>query len=222
MLTEQFTDDYMDRLLHRIRFILDKDQQPKRPPSLDLDPAYSLHVYRERLHSEEGAHCKGNRSPTPSPEFNNKLRRINSPHWELQAPLNTMTLPDVFELLSTEDAASIVCVRRIHRLGFKSVRIIRRFFSAMGDVRRIVVLPSRSKEWFCGASAQIRPSSMCFMVLGDRESASRILLRDKYRISSCEVHVCTYTPHSFCSDTTEGGLQTRPSSNSSIDTCQSP
>lgn len=222
MLTEQFTDDYMDGLLHRIRFILDKDIQPIRSPRLDLDPVYSLHAYRERQHSERVSSCAGSRYTITGPELVTELRRPISSHWERQAPLNTMTLPDIFELLSCEDAASIVCVRRIHRLGFKSVRRIRQFFSSVADVRRIVLLPSRPKEWFCSSSAPIRPSSMCFMVLGDRESASRILSRDIYRISSCEIHVCPYSPHSFCSDSTEGGLQTRTSSISSIETCHSP
>jgi hypothetical protein len=222
MSTEFDTGDYMDGLLRRIRFILEKDISRTGPPIGHMNLPESINVCRQRLQSENDSSPMNNRFGIRSPQLIQSGVRSHVPLWEQQAPVNTMTLPDIFELLNAEDSACIVCIRRIHRLGFKSVRYIRRFFSAFGVVRKVVLLPSRSKEWSGEYSTQIRPSSMCFVVLGDRESASRILQRDTYYVSACHVHVTPYCPQRFCLSMTDGRSQSRTSSISSIETCPSP
>lgn len=107
------------------------------------------------------------------------------PVWEQQAPYNTMTLPDVFKLLQNEDDDCIICVKKIHKLGFKSVKILRQYFSQYGSISRIVVLPSRQKEVGCydGTSRfSVRPASMCFIVMSNRLATRRILMQELHYV----------------------------------------
>lgn len=143
------------------------------------------------------------------------------PFWECQAPWNTLTLSAIFRMLEVENSDSIICVRRIHKLGFKSVRLLRRYFSAFGTVRKIVLLPSRPNEYGGKVDAHIRPSSMCFLVLDSRESALRVLTQEIYDIGCHQIHVSPYMPCSSVSSTEYDCYHARTSSVSSIETCTS-
>jgi hypothetical protein len=108
----------------------------------------------------------------------------SAPIWEQQAPHNTMTLPDVFKLLEPEDEDCIICVKKIHKLGFKSVRVLRQYFSQFGAVQRIIVLPSRQKEMGSNGMTpySVRPASMCFIVMSTKASCRRILLQELHYV----------------------------------------
>jgi len=222
ILMTQAVEDCVDALLSKIRQILDEDRiadtkhglhaiVPDGPLLLVGQAPSSPSTLLGQKDQPEGLHV-----------INNRYSRILVPLWEQQAPLNTMTLPDIVDMLASEDMNCIVCVRRIHRLGFKSVRHLRRFFSVFGTICKIVLLPSRPKEWLCGSSAAIRPSSMCFLVLGDRESASRILSQETYQVGTCTVSVSSYSPENSCFNKTHVRSQSRTSSMSSMETCSSP
>lgn len=149
--------------------------------------------------------------------------RDNSPYWEKHAPVNTMTLPDIFDMLSVEDPQCVVCVRRIHKLGFKSVKYIRQFFNLFGTIRRVIVLPSRQKDISdkltpMGLPSPVRPSSMCFLVMDSRDSAFKILEQSIYYIGPWPVDVSFFDPHQgACVKKDVSGWERSPSI-SSVDT----
>lgn len=215
-------DDCMDVLLLQIRTILDG----RRTPTSNLQSGMEcwnedLPLIRSRVSSP----CLVVEEHTHSSKRDLVAQRNSHgsvPVWEQQAPINTMTLPDIFEMLSPEDMNCIVCVRRIHRLGFKSVRYLRRFFSRFGQIRKIILLPSRPKEWLLGPDMAIRPSSMCFIVFDCRESASGILLQETYQVGSCQVNVSPYSPDNSYLGDKHSRCQSRTSSMSSMETCSSP
>ena len=148
------------------------------------------------------------------------LGRMHSGHiplWEQQAPYNTMTLPDVFKLLQYEDEDCIICVKKIHKLGFKSVKMLRQYFSQFGGITRVVVLPSRQKEIGCydGTSRfSVRPASMCFIVMSNRLACRRILMQELHYVGGewpVEVSVfnkgASNSPHdSYISSSTAVGV----------------
>jgi hypothetical protein len=113
--------------------------------------------------------------------------RTNIPFWEQQAPYNTMTLPDVFKLLESDDPDCIICVKKIHKLGFKAVKFLRHYFSQFGVITRIVVLPSRQKEVatpYGTSVCTVRPASMCFVVMSSRLACRRILMQELHYVAS--------------------------------------
>ena len=214
--------DCMDVLLSQIRRILDEGDRERGIPSLYTDSHDEYRPDHGRASSGTGRILKEYPPLVKEHSMNMRSTGDVTPFWEQQAPVNTMTLPDIFDMLSSEDAGCIVCVRRIHRLGFKSVRYLRRFFSKFGLIRKIVLLPSRPKEWLFGSDAAIRPSSMCFILFDNRESVSGILSQEAYQVVSCDVTVSKYSPdHSYLS-VKHARSQSRTSSMSSMETCSSP
>jgi hypothetical protein len=120
------------------------------------------------------------------------------PYWEQQAPYNTMTLPDVFKLLESEDDNCIICVKKIHKLGFRSVKFLRQYFCQFGQIARIIVLPSRQKEsgtagyYGANAGSTVRPASMCFMVTANRWVACRVLDQAVHMVGDWPVEVSRF------------------------------
>lgn len=114
-------------------------------------------------------------------------QRTNVPFWEQQAPYNTMTLPEVFKLLESDDPDCIICVKKIHKLGFKAVKFLRQYFSQFGVITRVVVLPSRQKEVatpYGTSVCTVRPASMCFVVMSSRLACRRILMQELHYVTS--------------------------------------
>jgi hypothetical protein len=150
----------------------------------------------------------------------------NAPYWEKHAPINKMALPDIFDMLRVEDAECVVCVRRIHKLGFKSVKCIKQFFSLFGGIRKVIVLPSRQKDLtdntnVTGVPPPVRPSSMCFLVMDCRESAYKILEQSTYYIGPWPVEVSYFDPNQSNSVKKNVSTWERSPSVSSIDTMSS-
>ena len=120
-------------------------------------------------------------------------RRVSTcPIWEQQAPNNRMTLPEVYRLLGFEDDFCILAVRKIHKLGFKSVKYLREYFSQFGKVSKIILLPARAKgESPCvpGAHASVRPASMAFLVMSSRVSAALALSQPVHWINDWPIAV---------------------------------
>lgn len=143
------------------------------------------------------------------------------PHWELQAPHNTMTLPDISKLLEQEKYGRILCVKKIHKLGFRSSRYLRPYFAQYGAIDKLILLPSRQKESspIIGFGSPVRPASMCFIVMSTEESARQALLQEMHYVGECPIEVAAYTPTCF----NHGGImnseyRTRSSSLSSFET----
>lgn len=120
------------------------------------------------------------------------------PYWEQQAPYNTMTLPDVFKLLQSEDDDCIICVKKIHKLGFRSVKFLRQYFAQFGQIARVIVLPSRQKDsgmtnyYGANAGSTVRPASMCFIVMPSRWVADRIMDQHIHVVGDCPVEVSRF------------------------------
>jgi hypothetical protein len=121
------------------------------------------------------------------------------PFWEQQAPFNTMTLPEVFKILENDEEDRIVCLKKIHKLGFRSVKYLRHYFSKFGTILKIVILPSRQKEansyYGSSCSSTVRPASMGFLVMADKWSADRILKDEIHHISDWPVEVSRFNRH---------------------------
>jgi hypothetical protein len=147
-----------------------------RPYNQSKPPVMEYHYEESKLVGEHG-------SSTGLIGYDSR-----TPWWELQAPYNTMTLPDVFKLLETIEEERIICVKKIHKLGFKSVKVLRQYFSQYGVVTRIVVLPSRQKEvetYDGSIRYTVRPASMCFVVMASEAACREILMHDVHYVG-CE------------------------------------
>lgn len=122
------------------------------------------------------------------------------PVWEQQAPFNSMALPDVFKLLDPEDEECVICVKKIHKLGFRSVKYLRHYFSQFGTISKIVILPSRQKDpssissYYGGKThcGSVRPASMGFLVMASKWSAGRILSQEMHQIGECPVETSRF------------------------------
>jgi hypothetical protein len=155
----------------------------------DFDPATRYHPRLSstrnkpsmmEYHGEESKHYEQDAIIGGYPGFNSR-----TPWWEMQAPYNTMTLPDVFKLLETVEEDRVICVKKIHKLGFKSVKILRQYFSQYGVVTRIVVLPSRQKEvetYDGSVRLNVRPASMCFVVMASEAACREILMHEVHYV----------------------------------------
>ena len=138
-----------------------------------------------------------NRSYTPRQECFNDERRfsvmssvstashcsfssnvMSAPLWEMQAPANTYNLTGLLSILEEDEESCILTVRKIHRLGFKSARALRRHFGQFGQVDKILLLPSRPK----GDDCKPRPASMGFVVFGSRNAVDAALNMSEHQI----------------------------------------
>lgn len=161
------------------------DVRRDRVASLNIDSKYSVSATGKK----DEVFLK-----TPRPRH----LSMATPYWEQQAPYNTMTLPEVFKLLEADDDECIICVKKIHKLGFKSVKYLRQYFSMFGKVSRMVILPSRQKDQastpYYGSSQAnaVRPASMCFVVMSTRWAVSQILLQELHQIGEWPVEVAHF------------------------------
>jgi hypothetical protein len=105
-------------------------------------------------------------STTSSPRGEVKL-------WEMQAPTNTYNLAGLLAILDDHDESCIITVRKIHRLGFKSARYLRKHFQQFGTVDKILILPSRPKT--SDSELKPRPASMGFIVMQSAAAATAAL-----------------------------------------------
>ncbi len=120
----------------------------------------------------------------------------HTPQWELQAPHNTMTLPDISKLLDFENHTRVICVKKIHKLGFRSARYLRQYFSHFGQIAKLILLPSRQKDGsaYHGFGSPVRPASMCFIVMTSEDSVRHALMQELHFIGEYPVEVAPYTP----------------------------
>jgi hypothetical protein len=84
-------------------------------------------------------HCRSERtrsssecSPAGSPRRYNNI-------WEMQAPVNTFNLAGLLSILDDCDESCIITVRKIHRLGFKSARALRKHFQPFGPIDKLLL-----------------------------------------------------------------------------------
>jgi len=79
-----------------------------------------------------------------------------------------MTLQAIMQNLQEVDAAQVVIVRKIKHLGFNSAKALRRHYSTFGKVERVLVSYSH-------VQSRVRPASLGFIVMGDKETADKVL-----------------------------------------------
>jgi hypothetical protein len=85
------------------------------------------------------------------------------------------TLSWSLHVLSSEDPKCVILVRRINRLGLKSVRHLRKHFSSYGPVVRVLVAHSTVYPDGNGKALRQRPSSLGFVHMSTPEAAQAIL-----------------------------------------------
>ena len=89
-----------------------------------------------------------------------------------------LNLLQALNIKTPADEAKVITVRKVHKLGFRSQIILRRFFSKFGHVEDVVLLPMRArpKPGADGIIRGARPSSMGFVVMS-AASAAQVALR---------------------------------------------
>lgn len=185
----------------------DNDRSPAFTALNDDKPTYDSWTPENRT-TTRAMGLQTNKVPFQTPT------RGHAPLWEQQAPYNTMTLPDVFKLLESEDPECVICVKKIHKLGFRSVKFLRQYFSQFGVITRIVVLPSRQKDIgspYGTSVSTFRPASMCFIVMSSRLACRRILMQEMH-------FICDQWPVEVAVFDREASSSTRASSASSWET----
>lgn len=92
------------------------------------------------------------------------------------APRQIQTLSTSLQMLSEEDPACLLIVRRINRMGFKATRILKKHFSQHGPVVRVLLAHStvRQNADLQGYSRR-RPSSLGFVQMALASSVTTIL-----------------------------------------------
>ncbi len=91
-------------------------------------------------------------------------------------------------MLHQENPYCVLVVKRLSRLGYRSVSVIREYLTQFGEVKKIILLPCRSSEGH-------RPSSMCFVLMDSRKSAERVLIWTyRHSVADVEVDVVPYIP----------------------------
>ena len=96
-----------------------------------------------------------------------------------------LNLLEALNINSPSDEEKVITVRKVHKLGFRSQAILRRFFSKYGTVDDVVLLPMRArpKPGADGLTRGARPSSMGFVVMSSSHAAQAAL-----RIPLQEIH----------------------------------
>jgi len=89
---------------------------------------------------------------------------------------NSATLQTHLKALGNEDPACIFIVRKVNRLGFRSVDILTKFFSQHDTVVKVLVAHSKVKRNQGGnAELYLRPGSLGFVLMKSPEAVQRIL-----------------------------------------------
>lgn len=93
-----------------------------------------------------------------------------------KAPRPPQTLSSSLQLLSGEDPDCLFIVRRINKLGFKASRTLKQYFSAKGQVVRVLVAHSTVRQQGDpSCQARRRPSSLGFVQMQSPEAVRRVL-----------------------------------------------
>ncbi len=101
-----------------------------------------------------------------------------------QARDNTGKLSDVLACLDYEDERCIFIVRKISKLGLTAHDSLMRLCSQFGQVRRILLLPSRGR-----GDTRLRPASMGFVVMQHPDHCANICLSQGYRVNNVDIQV---------------------------------
>jgi len=89
---------------------------------------------------------------------------------------NSATLQTHLKALGNEDPACIFIVRKVNRLGFRSVDMLTKFFSQHDTVVKVLVAHSKVKRNQGGnAELYLRPGSLGFVLMKSPEAVQRIL-----------------------------------------------
>merc|ERR1719316_2035332 len=89
---------------------------------------------------------------------------------------NSATLQTHLKALGNEDPACIFIVRKVNRLGFRSVETLTKFFSQHDTVVKVLVAHSKVKRNQGGSSElYLRPGSLGFVLMKSPEAIQRIL-----------------------------------------------
>ena len=92
------------------------------------------------------------------------------PPWEAQAPLNKFSLAGLTALLSFEDSACVLTVRKIHRLGPRSAETLRTELGRLASVDKVFLLPGRVRP-----DGPPKVASMAFVVMSSADAAKTVL-----------------------------------------------
>mmetsp|Transcript_42509 Transcript_42509/g.92610 ORF Transcript_42509/g.92610 Transcript_42509/m.92610 type:complete len:312 (+) Transcript_42509:74-1009(+) len=116
-------------------------------------------------------------------KFDHAVTTSSAEVFEIDAPTKTKetqqqvhTLSSSLQMLANEDPECLFIVRRIHKLGFKSAAKLKRHFSAIGPVVRVLLAHSTVRQYgdpHC--SARRRPSSLGFVQMARAESVRQVL-----------------------------------------------
>lgn len=101
------------------------------------------------------------------------------------------TLSSSLQSLSNENPACLFIVRRINKLGFKAARTLKRYFSTLGPVVRVLVAHSTVKAHGDQPShARRRPSSLGFVHMENAEAVARVLaLGEEQEVDGTRIRV---------------------------------
>ena len=88
-----------------------------------------------------------------------------------------LNLLQALHINSPSDEDKVITVRKVHKLGFRSQALLRRYFSKYGTVDDVVLLPMRArpKPGADGMTRGARPSSMGFVVMASTSAAQAAL-----------------------------------------------
>ena len=113
------------------------------------------------------------------------------PPWELQAPMNKFTLAGLMAILSFEDAACVLTIRKVHRLGARSAQQIRIELGKLAPVDKVLLLPGRVR-----ADGPTKVASMAFVVMNCSDDAKAVLAAAKDNFfRQLNIQVQPFVPH---------------------------
>ena len=98
------------------------------------------------------------------------------------------SLKDLMVELSCEDEQNIFVVRRINKLRSDAGQVIRDYFSQMGAVVKVLLLPWRRPR----DSGRPRPSSLGFVLMSDSAETAMILSKVEHIIAGFTIPVEPY------------------------------
>jgi hypothetical protein len=105
----------------------------------------------------------------------NHLNDKNGKAADLQLA-NSATLQTHLKALGDEDPSCIFIVRKVNRLGFRSVETLTKFFSQHDTVVKVLVAHSKVKRNQGGSSElYLRPGSLGFVLMKTPETVQNIL-----------------------------------------------
>jgi len=105
-----------------------------------------------------------------------EVREIDASTKTKETQQQVHTLSSSLQMLAFEKPECLFIVRRIHKLGFKSTAKLKRHFSAIGPVVRVLLAHSTVRQYgdpHC--SARRRPSSLGFVQMARAESVRQVL-----------------------------------------------